>query len=320
MLNIFIIDDSVLFRTKLTKEIESNTSLNVLGTANDADIAQKRLRLLKTPPDVIVLDVELPKVDGITYLKDELSKLDSKVIVCSSFATKYKEQAYKAGAYKVIDKSKITQELVPAMIQLTKTKSNTTTFLHKNTTSTIVAIGASTGGLEVLDTILTSLPAKTPPILIVQHSSRDIAHTFLPKLQQKCKITIKEAKHGEIIEPNTAYFAPYDKHLLIKKEQRNRYKIIIDSNNKDSYYKPSINMLFNSMAQEVQRNSTAFILTGMGNDGVEGIKNIKKTGGKTFAQDEQSCVVFGMPKVAINENSIDMVLTPKEIATQISLI
>ena len=319
MINIFIIDDSVLFRTQLTKTIQTNTTLNVLGTANDVNIAQKKLKLLKTPPDIIILDVELPGINGITYLKNELSKLDTKVIVCTSSIDKYKNEAFKAGAYKTIDKSKIEQDLLPILLQLTIKRTSISNLFSTNNNSAIVAIGASTGGLDVLDTILTALPKHTPPILIVQHSSRDIAHSFLPKLQKRCKINIKEAQHEEIIEPNTAYFAPYNKHLVIKKEQRDLYKLLINNSNNDSYYKPSINMLFNSMAQEVQQNSIAFILTGMGNDGVEGIKNIKKIGGKTFAQDEQSCLVFGMPKVAINEHSIDMVLTPQEIASQISL-
>ena len=321
MLNIFIIDDSVLFRTKLTKEIESIDGLKVIGTANDPQIAQKRFKLLTNMPDVVILDMELPVMDGLTYLKEGLSKLDTKVIVCTSSYDKYQKEAIKAGAIEVVDKDNLSQTLVKTLKELSDKNITKAVRSHVNSkfSSKIIAIGASTGGLSALTTIFQNLPNITPPILIVQHMGRDITHTFIPKLNELSKIEVKEAQDGEIIQPNTAYFAQFNKHLSIERISTNKYKIIISDSQKVAYHKPSINILFNSLAQEAKSNAMAFILTGMGNDGVEGIKAVKTNGGQTFAQDEHSCIVFGMPQAAIETKCVDKVLSPKDIAIEIAL-
>ncbi len=333
MVDIFIIDDSVLFRTKMTKAIEQYTKYKVVGTANDVMIAQKKINILDGFPAIIILDVELPKIDGLTFLKDFLSAMECKVIVCTSYYSKYKTKAFSLGAYDVIDKNLIKDKNVDILIDtLNKlnTKDNrkisnyTDKFLLKSkynkNSNHIIAIGSSTGGLEVLDTILQSLPNTAPPILIVQHMGRDINGTFIPKMLKKSNIHIQEAIHDEPVKNGTVYIAPFNSHLSIKKKYDNKYYIVIQNTEKISYHRPSIDVLFNSFAIYVKSNAMAFILTGMGYDGVDGIKNIKQAGGKTFAQDEKSCTVFGMSKVAIESNMIDQVLTPQDIVKVISSI
>jgi len=326
MTNIFIIDDSVLFRTKMTKEIEKNSNFKVIGTANDVDIAIKKLKLLKELPDVIILDVEMPKIDGLTFLKDHLSKLNINVIVCTSYYQKYKQKAALYGAFDVLDKqvifNKNTDKLISTIEKAaTKVDSNFKTKIINNNyaktyNSKVIAIGASTGGLNILENILLSLPKETPPILIVQHMGRDIIPTFIPKIKRNSSVNIKEAQDSDKIEKNTVYIAPYNKHIIITKKN-NELKITISDGEKVSYHRPSIDVLFNSLANCVKQNAVAFILTGMGYDGVDGIKNIKKYGGKTFAQDEKSSKVFGMPKAAIESNMIDKVISDKEIVKEI---
>ena len=318
MITVFIIDDSVLFRTQLTKTLESIANLQVVGTANDAAMAEKKLKLLKDVPNIVILDIEMPKVDGLTFLKDILSKLDTKVIVCTSYYEKYKKEALKYGAASVLDKKDILQDSKTIISQIEKLSASSRPTMQrrtfaKNNISKVVVIGSSTGGLDVISTILKLLPSNTPPILIVQHLGRDIFSTLLPTLQETTKVKLKEAQDGEDVLPNTVYFAPFATHLKIKKISYGSYKIELNDDEKVSYHKPSIDVLFNSAAKEVGKDTSAFLLTGMGFDGVDGIANIKKQGGFTFAQDEQSSQVFGMAKVAIEKGVIDKVLSPKNM-------
>jgi len=329
MINIFIIDDSVLFRTKMTKDIELNENLKVIGTANDVDIAIKRLKIFKTLPDIIILDVEMPKVDGLTFLEEYLSQLDTNVIVCTSYYEKYKQKASRLGAFAVLDKQVIFNNNSTILIseinklnhikKFNHTDSKTQKISKRNTlnNSKVIAIGASTGGLNILENILLSLPSEIPPILIVQHMGRDIIPTFIPKIEKHSNIKIKQAKHNDKIEKNTVYIAPFNKHLMVAKDTNGGIKIVISNGDKVSYHRPSIDLLFTSLAESVKQNAAAFILTGMGYDGVNGIKAIKQNGGKTFAQDEQSSQVFGMPKAAIESKVIDRIISDKDIVFEI---
>jgi two-component system chemotaxis response regulator CheB len=181
----------------------------------------------------------------------------------------------------------------------------------------VVAIGSSMGGVPIIEEILYSLPQKTPPILIVQHMSKDILPRLISKLSLNCKIDIKEAQNAETLKSNTVYFAPYNKHLCIKKISKGVYKIELKDGERVANHKPSIDVLFNSLAAEAKTQAKVFLLTGMGNDGVEGVKSVKANGGKTYAQNEESSEVFGMAKAAINEGVIDRVLSPSEIVQYI---
>lgn len=189
---------------------------------------------------------------------------------------------------------------------------------HKKTTQKIVAFGSSMGGLTVIENILPKLKDNCPPILVTQHLSRDLLHSIITKLLKRCSVDLKIAQHNEQLEQGCVYFAPFDKHLKIRKISSGIYKTILSDESKVANHKPSINVLFNSLATESGVHSIAFILTGMGNDGVKGIENIKKAGGKTYAQDEESCEVFGMAKIAIDQGYIDMIVTPEQIIDKIS--
>ena len=191
------------------------------------------------------------------------------------------------------------------------TKMPKTTF--KKVTDRVVAIGSSMGGLSVLEDILSKLEQNSPPILIVQHMSRDILPSVIEKLSSKCKVRLKEAEDQETIEQGCVYFAPYNKHLKIKKISKGVYKTLLDDAEKIANHKPSIDVLFKSFAVEVKRDAHAFILTGMGVDGVDGMKDLKASGAKTYAQDEQSSEIFGMAKVAIEAGYIDKVIASSEI-------
>lgn len=188
---------------------------------------------------------------------------------------------------------------------------------HNKTTQKVVAFGSSMGGLTVIESILPQLKENSPPVLIAQHLSRDLLHSIIAKLLKKCVVELKVAKHDEQLEPGTVYFAPYDKHLKIKRISSGIYKTILSDEQKIANHKPSIDVLFNSLATEAKIHGIAFILTGMGNDGVKGIENIKKAGGKTYAQDEESCEIFGMAKLAIDRGYIDMVVKPDHIVNKI---
>jgi chemotaxis protein methyltransferase CheR len=179
----------------------------------------------------------------------------------------------------------------------------------------VVAIGSSMGGLSVIKEMILHLNSNTPPILIVQHMSRDIVASFIEKFSDKdIKVILKEAKEDELLQQGVVYFAPYNRHLGIKNISKGMYKIVLSDGDKVSNHKPSIDVLFESLAKEVKNYSHAFILSGMGNDGVNGIANVKKVSGKTYAQDEQSSDVYGMSKIAINNSSINHIFPAHELA------
>ncbi|MEA3289790.1 MAG: CheR family methyltransferase [Campylobacterota bacterium] len=202
-------------------------------------------------------------------------------------------------------------------IDLNKSKHIVKKRWHNKTTQKIIAFGSSMGGLTVIENILPQLKEDCPPILITQHLSRDLLHSIIAKLLKKCVVELKIARDDEQLELGHVYFAPFDKHLKIKKISSGIYKTVLSDEQKIANHKPSIDVLFNSLATDAKMHAIAFILTGMGNDGVKGIENIKKAGGKTYAQDEESCEIFGMAKLAIDRGYIDMVVKPDQIVEKI---
>ncbi len=188
------------------------------------------------------------------------------------------------------------------------------------TSQKIIAIGSSMGGLSVIKDMIDKLLPNIPPVLIVQHMSRDILTTLLPKLSENARVNLKIAKDEELLEIGTIYFAPFKRHLKIKNISKGIYKVVLSDEDKVANHKPSIDVLFNSFALEVKSHSSAFLLSGMGNDGVTGISNIKKAHGKTYAQDEESSDVFGMSRVAINKGVIDNILSADKLADSINKI
>jgi len=213
------------------------------------------------------------------------------------------------------------EQIAPSIYQKTTQKQKqkmVNKLWHKKTIQKVVALGSSMGGLSVIEAIIPKLKESCPPILITQHLSRDILHSIISKLLKNSKVDIKIAKDDEQLELGCVYFAPYDKHLMVKRVSSGFYKTVLSNEDKVSNHKPSIDILFNSLATQVKVHSVAFILTGMGNDGVKGIENIKKAGGKTYAQDEQSCEVFGMAKLAVDRGYIDKTINPSDIPTLIN--
>ena len=342
-IKVFIVDDSVMVRSLFSQVVNNNKDMEVVGVAGDPIMADRKMANLDV--DIIILDVEMPKMNGLDYLKQIMSTNPKPVIMCSStFEDKTSSQAVKAlslGAVDIIGKnnSKIKEfvtnssnTLIQAIHKAVKSNISQTVRKVKDTppsvapsttakgfnkslfsSSTIIAIGSSTGGVQILESILTKLPDNCPPILIVQHMPAAFVASMSSRINNICKITVKIAIDDEIIEPNTAYISPGDIHMNIKKIG-SEYKISLIDSEKVSHHKPSVDVLFNSFANEVSgQNIKAFILTGMGYDGAAGIYEIKKQGGKTYAQDEQSCTVYGMPKEAVKLGAIDRSLTPVEM-------
>lgn len=368
-INIFLIDDSVVFRQSFIKYIEAFPKINIIGTANDAVMGEKKLKISTLKPDVIILDIEMPKIDGIDFLKQIMHDDPMRVIVCSSYIESkphLRQQALAAGALKVIQKPTfkdddlLSKELIEAIRSVAKmpisnnkhlsfgSYSNNTSRQAYNTSvnhptkasfeqksyltnhidikqqssqmiSKIVAIGSSTGGAAVVEKIISLLPNKIPPILIVQHMAPDILSSFVKRINTNSKFEIKIASNNEKILPNTIYFAPGDKHLKIKKLSLSEYHTILTDGEKVSHHKPSVDVLFESFAAEIGNKTVAFILTGMGFDGAQGMKHIKQKGGRTFAQNEKSCVVYGMPKEAVNLGAVDKEISPEDIPYYIAM-
>jgi len=343
-IRVFIVDDSVMVRKLFSDTINAHKDMEVAGTAVDAVMAKRKLSVMDV--DVILLDIDMPKVNGLEYLSYIMSHTPTPVIICSNLVEdrngKSATRALELGAVELITKNDIkikdfisnsSTKLINAIISASKSKVrkkeesrkkdrnedgfSLTCDLNNAHIQDIVAIGSSTGGIQIIEQILKDLPSATPPILIVQHMPAGFIASMANRINALCSITVKEAIDGEVIKPNTAYIAKGDMHMCIKKAGAD-YKILLFDGMKISHHKPSVDVLFNSFAKEVAGNNIkAFILTGMGHDGAAGIKAIKNKGGRTYAQDEASCTVYGMPKEAIKLNAIDRSLRPEEMARHI---
>lgn len=337
-IKVLVVDDSALMRKLIPMIISSDKEIEVIGTAMDGDFALKKIPLLR--PDVITLDVDMPRMDGLTALKSIVRDFRIPVILVSSLTREGAEITIKGlemGAFDFIPKpngaisvhmSEISKELIgkikaaarcsflkfkePSPIKI---KRKTPSFLpfKSLTAETVVAIGISTGGPQALSEILPLVPNNFPScILIVQHMPEGFTEFFARRLNSVCSINVKEATDGDIVSPGTALIAPGGKHLKIK---RTPYGIIsvLSMSPPVSGHRPSATVLFDSVAEEYGKNSVAIIMTGMGDDGVEGLKRIKEKGGITIAQDEKTSVVYGMPKLAVERGYADMVLSLDEI-------
>jgi len=327
-IKVFIIDDSVIVRTLFTKLINSKKDMEVVGFATDPIVAQQKLKILDV--DVIILDIELPKMNGLDYLEQIMLTAPKPVIVCSGSTddrnSKIAKEALLLGAVDVIGKidknmkdfmSSSSNKLITA-IRKVRISGFQTKKPKAKKASSIIGIGSSTGGIKVIETILNALPKHTPPILIVQHITTEFTAPMVQRFNATCKIKVKEAINGEYIKHSTAYFSPSDIHMSIQKD-KNGFRILLIDGEKVNQHKPSIDILFKSLAKEIAfgQDITAFILTGMGNDGAVGIKAIKDKGGSTYAQNKASCTVYGMPNEAIKLNAIDEILSPNEMAKYI---
>jgi len=333
-IRVLIVDDSAIVRKIFTQELSKYPDIEVVGTAPDPYIARDKIVALK--PDVITLDIEMPRMDGLTFLKKLMKYYPIPTIVVSSLTPKNSAMALEAleagavevlakpgGSYSVGDMSVQLVEKIraAARARLLKAPSETPTvgivkeapkLSLTQTTHKIIAMGASTGGTEALKAVLMQMPPTSPGIVIVQHMPPKFTQAFAERLNSLCQLTVKEAQNGDAVIPGVALIAPGNYHMVLKRSGA-RYYVEIKDGPLVCYQRPSVDVLFHSVARYAGPNAIGVIMTGMGRDGASGLLEMKKAGAKTIAQDEETCVVFGMPKEAIKLGAVDVVAPLQDI-------
>jgi two-component system chemotaxis response regulator CheB len=349
-IRVLIIDDSASVRQTLTAVLSADPDIEVIGAASDPFMAARKLR--EEIPDVITLDVEMPQMDGITFLRKLMSQHPIPVVMCSSLTESGSEtlmQALEAGAVDVILKPKIgaadhlaesgerirtavkgaararVGRLRPSRIAEGSTTAKLTADAvlpppkvgaMAKTTEMVVCVGASTGGTEALRELLEALPANSPGMVIVQHMPEKFTAAFAKRLNSLCEVEVKEAADGDPVLRGHVLIAPGDKHMLLERRGA-RYEVSIRSGPLVSRHRPSVDVLFRSAARSAGANAMGVIMTGMGDDGARGMNEMHQAGAYTVAQDEASSVVFGMPKEAIAHGGVDKVVSLEQIAREI---
>lgn len=345
-INVFIIDDSAVVRQVLTQILSKDPEINVVGSAIDPIFAWEKMNALPQWPDVVTLDIEMPRQNGLSFLEELMEKRPTPVVMCSTLTEAGSDAAVRAlflGAVSVIakPKSNVMQSMGDAsnnIITAVKDASyvnikkiNAAPLLKRSfpeqlvknakpeivqqmaiprpgrLMDRIVAIGTSTGGTQALEYVLTALDEYCPGIVIVQHMPENFTLMFAERLNSICTIGVKEARSGDQVKPGLALIAPGGKHMQIRSNGGNCYVDVIDGPLVNRH-RPSVDVLFRSVAKIAGRNATGIIMTGMGNDGASGLLEMKRAGACTIAQDEASCVVFGMPKEAIHLGAVDHVM------------
>lgn len=324
MIKIFIIDDSMFIRNSIIKILKNKPELESIGEASNPIDAMEVLK--KTGmPDVFILDIEMPKMDGLTFLQKLQVERPIPTIIFASLPNTHCTKAIDAlslGAYDIVAKPKVMNEMnsdefINSFIRKIKSAVNSKSLDYDyrdklpikpfiNNSNKVVAIGSSTGGVQTLEKILTQLNPSHPPILITQHMPEGFTKSFAKRLNKICiNSKVKEVNESEVITYGDIFIAPGNLHLEIEKTENNKFQVVLKDYPKVSNHKPSVDVLFKSFAKEVKENSVAFILTGMGKDGALGIKKVKESGGETFGQNKDSSIVYGMPKVAYELGGID---------------
>lgn len=335
-IKVLIVDDSAVVRQVLTGLLDGVSGLKVIGAAPDPIFAMKRMET--EWPDVIVLDIEMPRMDGVTFLRKLMSERPTPVVICSTLTEKGAEvtmQAMSAGAVDIITKPKVNlrgflQESKTAIVDVIKAAAGSRPSAIKSastspsrapantlsacvpkpmvqTTDRVIVIGTSTGGTQALEYLFTQLPRTAPPIVVVQHMPEHFTAAFAKRLDGICQVTVKEAAQNDRALPGLVLIAPGGKHMLL---QRNgaQYQVEVKDGPLVSRHRPSVDVLFRSSAQSAGANAVGIILTGMGDDGAHGMKEMHDAGALTIAQDEASCVVYGMPKEAVKLGAVDGIL------------
>lgn len=335
-IKVLIVDDSSVVRKILSQEVARAEDIEVVGTAPDPYVARDKIVTLS--PDVVTLDLEMPRMDGITFLKKLMHYYPLPVIVVSSLTPQGSQlaiEAMEAGAVDVVPKNgssysvKDLGEILVEKIRAASLSKRPISSLRSSeeappktapvglryTTDKLVAIGASTGGTEALRKILERIPPDGPGIVIVQHMPAQFTKAFAQRLDGLCQIQIKEAGDSDAVYPGRALIAPGDFHMVLDRSGA-RYLVRIKKGPPVHYQRPSIDVLFRTVASKAGPNAVGVILTGMGSDGAKGLKAMKEAGATTIAQDEQSCVVYGMPKEAIRLGAVDHVVPLDRIAEE----
>ncbi|MEW5814619.1 MAG: chemotaxis response regulator protein-glutamate methylesterase [Spirochaetota bacterium] len=348
MIKVMIVDDSAVVRQTLSDILSSDAGIEVVATASDPVIAAKKLEKIR--PDVIILDIEMPRMDGLTFLRTLMKEHPLPVIICSSKAEDGSINAIHAleyGAVDIIQKPKLgtkvfleeskvlvcdavkaaklatTKTVAPshrieiaekltADVILSKPKGN----LAIETTEKVVVVGASTGGTEALRVFLEAMPMDAPGIVVVQHMPEHFTAAFSKRLDSICEITVKEAENNDSVLRGRALIAPGNRHTLLKRSGA-RYYVEVKDGPLVSRHRPSVDVLFRSAARYAGKNAIGVIMTGMGDDGARGMLEMKESGSFNIAQDEKTSIVFGMPNEAIKRGGVDAVHPLDKITTAV---
>ncbi|HYP08361.1 MAG TPA: chemotaxis response regulator protein-glutamate methylesterase [Bryobacteraceae bacterium] len=323
-IRVLIVDDSAIVRSILSDVLASCPDIDVVGTAPDPIVAHERIAQCR--PDVITLDLDMPRMDGITFLKTLRSETAVSVVVVTALnrtddtASLRAMQAGAAevvpkpgGPFSVADLRSVLPKKVRAAWEIKHRKPNLLAPAPAAAPKLpAIAMGASTGGTEALYTVLTEMPALSPPILVVQHIPAIFSRTFAERLNAACKIRVFEAEDGRRVEPGTALIAPGDRHMSVYRSG-GVLKVAITSEAPVCHQRPSVDVLFRSMASVFGPQAIGVLLTGMGADGAAGLLAMRQAGATTIAQDESTCVVYGMPREAVRMGAVQSVLPLKNI-------
>lgn len=347
-IRVLLVDDSAVMRQTLGALLQAMPGIELLASVADPILARKRIQ--QQWPDVIVLDVEMPRMDGITFLKQIMQERPTPVVICSTLTERGAQttlDAMAAGAFTAIAKPKLglrhfldehakefaatiraaaqadVRRLVPrpSSSLAVSAKLSADAILPapnprrslSQTTERVVAIGTSTGGTQALEQILTALPRLAPGMVVVQHMPEKFTAAFAQRLDALCAVEVREAKHGDRVLPGLVLIAPGGRHMLLRRSGA-QYVVEVVDGPLVSRHRPSVNVLFRSVAHSAGANAMGMLLTGMGDDGAAGLLEMRQAGAYTVAQDEASCVVFGMPKEAIKRGAAQAVLPLQEMA------
>ena len=334
-IKVLVVDDSAVVRKVFSEELSREKGIEVIGTAPDPFVARDKIVRLK--PDVITLDIEMPRMDGLTFLKKLMRHYPLPVIIVSSLTEKGGKLAMEAlssGALEVISKPSASYSVGDMSLQLAdkiraiahvsvQKKSNTEkenptvkpqqiSSALSATTNKIIAIGASTGGTEAIKTVLLGMPPNSPGIVIVQHMPAKFTTSFAERLDSICAVNVKEAEDGDSITNGRVLIAPGNYHMLLKRSGA-RYYVQVKNGPMVHHQRPAVDVLFKSVADYAGANALGIIMTGMGSDGAEGLLRMRQTGARTIAQNEKSCVVFGMPKEAVKLEAVEKIVSIENI-------
>lgn len=335
-IRVLIVDDSAIVRKIFSEELSKYADIEVVGTAPDPFVA--RDKILSLNPDVITLDIEMPRMDGLTFLRKLMKYHPVRAVIVSSLTTKGGKltlEALEIGAVDVIAKPGASYTVGDMSIQLAdKIRAASRVSIAKKdsdiiseikheplkaltqTTNKVIAIGASTGGTEALKVLLTQMPANSPGMLVVQHMPAKFTTAFAERLNGICEVTVKEAQDNDSVSNGTVLIAPGNYHMLLRRSGA-RYYVEVKTGPMVHHQRPAADILFKSTAKYAGANAIGVILTGMGADGAAGLLEMKNMGAGTIAQDEKTCVVFGMPKEAIKLGAVDKILPIHQIAPEL---
>ncbi len=337
IIKVLVVDDSAIVRKIFTEKLSHERGMEVVGTAPDPYVARDKIVRLK--PDVVTLDLEMPRMDGLAFLKKLMKHHPLPVIIVSSLTKKGGRlalEAMESGAVEVLSKPGSSYSVGEMMQQLAdKIRAaararvvrsvdelngdepvNIAGHLLSETTDKVIAIGASTGGTEALKKVLTQFPPTIPGIVVVQHMPPKFTTTFSERLNSLSKIEVKEAQDGDSVNPGRALIAPGNYHMLLRRSGA-KYYVSVKNGPLVNRQRPSVDVLFQSISKYAGANAVGVIMTGMGSDGAKGLLEIRQAGARTIGQDEASCVVFGMPKEAANINAVEKLVPLNRIPHEI---